>query len=77
MLSLYINDAGKDRFNVIRMLTCEYDVSFADAKMIMCGVRTRILAGEYLKLQEVQARLEAMGAQTVIEIHAAGLEESI
>ena len=77
MLSLYMNDAGKDRFDVIRVLTCEYEVSFADAKLILAGVRTRVLAGEYLKLQQAQAKLEAMGAQTVIEIHSAGLEESI
>jgi hypothetical protein len=72
-----MNDAGQDRFEVIRVLTCEYDVSFADAKMILCGVRTRILGGEHSKLQEAQARLEDMGAQTVIEIHAEGLEESL
>jgi uncharacterized protein YbjQ (UPF0145 family) len=70
MFSLYMIDAGQNRFDVIRLLTCEYEVSFADAKMILAGVRTKVLAGEVSNLQELQERLEAMGAEAVIEIHA-------
>ena len=46
MFSLYMNNVGQDRFEVIRVLTGEYQVPFADAKMMLTGARAKIMSAE-------------------------------
>ena len=68
MFSLYMTNVGQDRFEVIRVLQGEYQVPFADAKMMLTGARTKIMTAEVAALRKLQERLEAMGAETVIEV---------
>ena len=75
--SLYINDVGQNRFDVVRLLAGEYQVGFADVKLILAGIRTKLMTAEIERLRKLQERLERMGASTVLEIHAAGVEESL
>jgi hypothetical protein len=75
MYSLYINDAGQNRFDVIRLLTAEYLATWAEAKMILAHMKTRILAGEIAQLRKLQERLDAMGAETVIEVFTEDIDE--
>ena len=42
MFSLYMTNVGQDRFEVIRVLTGEYQVPFADAKTMLTGARPRL-----------------------------------
>jgi hypothetical protein len=73
LFSLFINDAGESRFDVVRFLTHECEIGFADAKLILAGVRTKLMTAEMERLRRFQEILEKTGAHTVVEVHAAGL----
>jgi uncharacterized protein YbjQ (UPF0145 family) len=68
MFSLYMSNVGQDRFEVMRVLTGECQVPFADAKSMLTGARTKVMTAEFAALRKLQERLEAMGAETVIEV---------
>jgi hypothetical protein len=45
--------------------------------MIMARMKTRILAGDIAQLRKLQERLEAMGAETVMEIFNEDIDEPL
>ena len=62
MFALYVDHAGTDvnrRFEVVRILIGEYRMPLADAKMLLGGVRVRLMAGKVSEMQAIQRRRAA------------------
>ena len=53
----------------------EYRMPLADAKMLLCGVRVRLMTGKVSEMQAIQERLEELGASAVIETWTEEVDE--
>lgn len=68
MPALYLDNAGTKCFEVVHLLMSDYGTSSADARMILIGVRVRLMVRLGLEMQELKDKLEELGARTVIDL---------